>query len=96
METSAGCRAYEKLHGKSSTTASSVQRLIDLGAVIVGKTKTTQFASGEYPPDWVDYQCPFNPRGDGYFDTACSSAGSAVAVAAYSWLDYSIGTDSKY
>ena len=31
----------------------------------------------------MDFQCPFNPRGDGYFITGCSNAGSAVGVAAY-------------
>lgn len=72
-----------------------VLRLINAGAVIVGKTKTAQFASGERAGDWVNYPCPFNPRGDGYLDQDGSSTGSAAAVAGYSWLDYSIGTDSK-
>ncbi|MCJ1250414.1 hypothetical protein MMC30_007642 [Trapelia coarctata] len=94
VETSAGCRAYEMFHGKSPSTASCIPNLIDLGAVIVGKTKTTQFASGEYPKDWVDYQCPFSSRGDGYFDASCSSTGSAAGIAAYEWLDFAIGTDT--
>lgn len=96
VSTSAGSRAFEVFHGNSKSSAASVQHLIDMGAVIVGKTKTTQFASGEYAQDWVDYQCPFNPRGDGYFDPSCSSAGSAAALAAYKWLDFSIGTDSQF
>ncbi|KAM7189683.1 Amidase signature domain containing protein [Rhypophila sp. PSN 637] len=42
----------------------------------------------------VDYFCPFNPRADGYLDPDGSSTGSAAALAAYSWLDYKIGTDT--
>ena len=64
--------------------------------MIVGKTKTTQFADSEWPTgDWVDYHAPFNPVADGYQGTSGSSAGSAAAVAAYPWLDFAIGTDSK-
>ena len=96
VPTIAGSRSYELYIGDATATASSIKDLIDLGAVIVGKTKTTQFASGEFARDWVDFQCPFNPRGDGYFETGCSSAGSAVGVAAYEWLDYTIGSDSEF
>jgi hypothetical protein len=45
--------------------------------------------------DWVDSQCSFNCRGDGYQDPGISSTGSAAALAAYEWLDVAIGTDSK-
>jgi Asp-tRNA(Asn)/Glu-tRNA(Gln) amidotransferase A subunit family amidase len=47
------------------------------------------------PRDWVDYQPPFNPRGDGYLDPGCSSAGSGAALAGYDWLDVTIGSDSE-
>ena len=93
--TSASCRDYQSFIGKADVTAEMISRLTRAGAVIVGKTKTTQFASGENAPDWVDYSCPFNPRGDGYMDPDCSSTGSGAGLAAYEWLDYSIGTDSK-
>ena len=63
--------------------------------MIVGKAKTVQFASGEKPRDWLDFQCSFNARGDGYLDPGCSSTGSAAAVGAYSWIDIAIGTDSE-
>lgn len=72
----------------------SLTRELDLGAVIVGKQKTSQFASGADPWEWTDVQPPFNPRGDGYLTCSASSAGGACAVAAYDWLDYSIGTDT--
>ena len=95
LKTSVCSKAYEAFHAEATTTAASIQQLIDLGAVIIGKTKTVQFASGMAPRDWIDYQCPFNPRGDGYLDPDCSSSGSAAAIAAYNWLDFSIGSDSK-
>lgn len=94
-KTSASCRDYRDFNGPDTMTAEMVKRIIAAGAVIVGKTKTAQFASGEHARDWVDYQCPFHPRGDGYLDPDGSSTGSAVAIGAYEWLDYSLGTDSE-
>lgn len=76
-------------------TATSIQKLIDAGAEIVGKNKLSSFAAREEPTECVDYQAPFNPRGDGYQSPAGSSSGSAAAVASYDWLDFAIGTDSK-
>ena len=60
----------------------------------MGKTKTTQFAEGQTPLQWCDYTAPFNPRGDTYQSPSSSSAGSAVASAAYTWLDFTIATDT--
>ncbi|KAF4634920.1 hypothetical protein G7Y89_g3174 [Cudoniella acicularis] len=94
LKTSAGCKAYSAFQDPAKETAAAVQELINRGAIIVGKTKTVQFASGMSPRDWVDYQCPFNPRGDGYLDPDCSSSGSAAAIAAYKWLDCAIGSDT--
>ncbi|KAI0421194.1 amidase signature domain-containing protein [Xylaria grammica] len=94
VPTSASCRDYQAFSGNAKRSSSMVTRLIDAGAVIVGKTKTVQFASGEHARDWVDYKCPLSPRGGGYLDPGGSSTGSAVAIAAYDWLDYSIGTDT--
>ena len=42
----------------------------------------------------IDYMAPFNPRGDTYQSPSSSSTGSAVASAAYPWLDFTIGTDT--
>ncbi|KAK0664263.1 Amidase 1 [Lasiodiplodia hormozganensis] len=95
VKTSGGSRAYYSTYGVQNTTAPSVQRLLDLGAVLVGKTGTAQFANGDRPTaDWVDVHCPFNPRGDGYQQPSGSSTGSAVAVAAYAWLDAAVGSDT--
>lgn len=96
MKTGASSRAYTDLYPPKEKSAEAVQRLIDLGYVVVGKLKTTQFADSEWPTsDWVDYHGPFNPRGDGYLTPSGSSAGSASAIASYEWLDHSLGTDSK-
>ena len=54
------------------------------------------FAAGEEPTgEWVDFHCPFNPRGDGYQSPGSSSAGSGASLAGCSWLDYAVGTDSE-
>lgn len=96
VKTTVCSNAYEALQTESLKTAPTIQKLIDQGAVIIGKVKTTPFSSGMGPRDWVDYQAPFNPRGCGYLDTSCSSSGSGAALAGYEWLDFTIGSDSEY
>ncbi len=54
--------------------AESVARLKDAGAIILGKTVTTEFASGDPPPTLNPWRPAHTPGG--------SSSGSAVAVAA--------------
>lgn len=96
-KTTMSSRAWETLYPAVSTTAAAVQKLLDLGAVVVGKTKLSQFAEVESPTgDCVDFHCPFNPRGDGYLHPEGSTSGGAAALASYDWLDVSIGTDSLY
>lgn len=95
LKTSGGNRAYFYLYPEQNVTAPSVQRLLDLGAVLVGKTGTVQFANGDRPTaDWVDVHCPFNPRGDGYQAPSGSSSGSGAAIGAYDWLDIAVGSDT--
>ncbi|KAG0650464.1 Scytalone deHydratase Arp1 [Hyphodiscus hymeniophilus] len=56
VKSSLGNRAYYELYPARTVTASSVQRLIDAGAVIIGKMKTSQFANGETATDdwpWI-------------------------------------------
>lgn len=90
-----GSRAYYDLYPERNTTALVVQKLIDAGAIIVGKMKTSQFANGEKATaDWVDYHSPFNARGDGYSDPSSSSAGAGAGIGAYSWLDLALGSDT--
>ncbi|KAI1373808.1 amidase signature enzyme [Hypoxylon crocopeplum] len=93
--TSGGNRAFYYLYGVRNTTCLSVQRLIDLGAVLVGKMGTVQFANGDrVTADWVDFHAPFNPRGDGYQNPSGSSTGSGAGTAAYEWLDMAVGSDT--
>ncbi|KAL7914159.1 amidase signature domain-containing protein [Trichoderma velutinum] len=95
LKTGASSRAYTELYPVKEESAEIVKRLIELGFVVVGKLKTTQFADSEWPTsDWVDYHGPWNPRGDGYLTPSGSSAGSASAVSTYTWLDMSLGTDT--
>ncbi|KAK0628366.1 glutamyl-tRNA amidotransferase [Bombardia bombarda] len=90
-----GNRAWYNLYPPSEDTASAIQRLVDAGAQIVGLQKTSQFANGEYATaDWVDYHEPFNPRGDGYQDSAASSAGAGSSISSYEWMDIAIGSDT--
>jgi Asp-tRNA(Asn)/Glu-tRNA(Gln) amidotransferase A subunit family amidase len=85
-----------KLIGPDAETANYVQNLINLGAVILGKTKLCAFASSEEATDqWIDFHAPFNPRADGYQSPGGSTVGGAVALAGCDWIDYSVGTDSK-
>lgn len=67
VKTSLGNRAWEQLYPEANETATAVKNLVDAGAIVVGKMKTSQFAIGETATaDWVDLHAPFNPRGDGY------------------------------
>lgn len=84
VRTSNGNRAWYQLYPPANKSAVAVQRLLDAGAVLVGKMKTSQFANGETATaDWIDYLAPFNPRGDGYEDPSSSSAGPAVGIGMY-------------
>ena len=94
LQTSAGSQAWIETTPLANRTAPAIQRLVDLGAVLVGKQKLAQFASGANPWDWTDGQAPFNPRGDGYLTCAASTSGGACSIAAYDWLDAAIGSDT--
>lgn len=51
-----GNRAWFDVYGAAAENAEAMQTLIDLGASLVGKTKTAQFANNDRPTaDWVDY-----------------------------------------
>jgi len=47
VKTSNGNRAWYGLYPPANMSALAIQRLIDAGAVVVGKMKTSQFANGE-------------------------------------------------
>ncbi|KAF4992471.1 hypothetical protein FGRMN_7142 [Fusarium graminum] len=94
MRTSVGNRSFYATYPACDKTAESIQKLIEMGAVISGKAKMNSFGNWEEPTEFTDYQAPWNPRADGYQSTGGSSAGSAAAVASYDWLDAAIGTDT--
>ena len=86
--TTAGCAAYEYMPEKSATV---VQKLIDAGAIPVGKTNLDQFATG-----LVGARSPYgagkNSINPAYISGG-SSAGSAVSVA-LGLASFSLGTDT--
>lgn len=71
-----------------------MRRLLELGAIVVGKTKTTQFADTEWATaDWVDFHALCSPRAAGYQSPSGNSAGSGAAMAAFDGLDFATGTE---
>ncbi|RHZ70336.1 hypothetical protein CDV55_108201 [Aspergillus turcosus] len=92
--TTLGNRAYFETYPIQENTAEAVSRLLKAGVHVVGKVHLSSFAMMEHPTQSVDYQAPFNPRGDGYLITGGSSGGSAAAVAAYDWIDIAVCSDT--
>lgn len=86
-------RAWASLYSTPSmTTAGHARSLIDLGAIIVGKTKTSHLSTGV---EWVDEQAPWSARGDGYQTLFGPSVGAAAGLLGYEWLQQSIGCDGE-
>ncbi|KAL7623647.1 hypothetical protein AAE478_005199 [Parahypoxylon ruwenzoriense] len=94
LVTSGGSQAWAEIIGIANETAPSIQRIVDLGGILIGKYKLAQFASGADPWEWQDEHYPFNPRGDGWLTCSASSSGGGCSVAAYDWLDFAIGSDT--
>ncbi|KAI0115657.1 amidase signature domain-containing protein [Nemania sp. FL0031] len=92
IKTSFGSKAFYDTYEPKTESASCVQRLVELGMVVVGKTKMTSFGNWEEPVDYIDFEAPRNPRADGGQSPGGSSSGSAAAIASYEWLDIAIGT----
>ena len=93
--TSLCSRSYLQLYPEKDNSAPCLQKLLDLGASIIGKTKLCAFAQWEEPIEATEYISPWNPRADGFQSSGGSSNGSGAAVAAYKWVDITIGSDSK-
>jgi len=88
LPTTAACPDYRY---EPAETAPVVQRLVDAGAVPLGKTNLDQFATG-----LVGARSPYGPCRNAFDDTRVSggsSAGSAVAVA-LGQVAFSLGTDT--
>jgi aspartyl-tRNA(Asn)/glutamyl-tRNA(Gln) amidotransferase subunit A len=76
--TSAGSRILENFH--SPYTATATQRLVDAGAIVIGKTNCDEFAMGS-SNEHCAFAQPSNPWARGRVPGG-SSGGSAAAVAA--------------
>lgn len=94
LRVTAGNRAFYSLSAPATSTCSIIQRLIDAGAELVGTLKLGSLIAREEPTESVDFHAPFNPRADGYQSAWSSSGGSGAAVAAYNWVDFTLGTDT--
>jgi allophanate hydrolase len=88
LPTTAGCPDFAYL---PEHTAPVVQRLLDAGALLVGKTNLDQFATG-LTGTRSPYGAPESVFGGGLISGG-SSSGSAVAVAA-GLVDFALGTDT--
>jgi allophanate hydrolase len=88
VPTTAGCPAYSYTPSRS---AGVVQRLLDSGAIALGKTNLDQFATG-----LVGARSPYGACRNSFhpdFISGGSSSGSAVAVAT-GLASFSLGTDT--
>jgi len=88
LPTTAACPAFAHI---GSETATVVQRLIDAGAILIGKTNMDQFATG-----LVGTRTPYGICSsvfDSKYISGGSSSGSAVAVA-QGLVSFSLGTDT--
>ncbi|MFN0316067.1 MAG: allophanate hydrolase [Burkholderiales bacterium] len=86
--TTAACPDYAYTPAASATV---VQRLLDAGAIAIGKTNLDQFATG-----LVGTRSPYGAPGNAFdprYISGGSSAGSAVAVAA-GLVSFALGTDT--
>jgi allophanate hydrolase len=88
LPTTAGCPAFAS---QPLLTATAVQRLLDAGAILIGKTNMDQFATG-----LVGTRTPYGICSSVFDDeyiSGGSSSGSAVAVAR-GLVSFSLGTDT--
>ena len=88
MPTTAACPAWQRVPARGATV---VQRLLDAGAVLLGKTNLDQFATG-----LVGARSPYGAPSSVFARdrvSGGSSAGSAVAVARGDVV-FSLGTDT--
>jgi allophanate hydrolase len=88
LPTTAACPAFAY---QAEQTAPVVQRLLDAGAVLIGKTNLDQFATG-----LTGCRSPYGALGSAYnraYVSGGSSSGSAVAVAA-GLVAFALGSDT--
>lgn len=88
LPTTAACPAFSYL---PTETAPVVSKLLDAGAMLIGKTNLDQFATG-----LVGTRTPYGPVHNAFdpnYIAGGSSAGSAVAVAS-GYVSFALGTDT--
>jgi allophanate hydrolase len=88
LPTTAGCPAFSRM---AAHTAAAVERVLDAGAILIGKTNMDQFATG-----LVGTRTPYGICSsvfDGEYISGGSSSGSAVAVAK-GLVSFALGTDT--
>jgi amidase len=89
--TGGGNPDWHASHEPARRTAPVVQKLLDVGAMIVGKTHTDELSRGIFGEN-AHYGTPINPRAPGRVPGG-SSSGSAAAVAGQ-LVDFALGTDT--
>jgi amidase len=89
--TGAGSPDWLRTHGPAEKTAPAVQRLLDAGATLVGKTQMDELAFSLAGQN-VHYGTPINPRAPERIPGG-SSSGSAAATAG-GLVDFALGTDT--
>jgi amidase len=87
----AGSPDWLRTHGPAARTAPAVQRLLDAGAFLVGKTQMDELAFSLDGRN-AHYGTPVNPRTPDRIPGG-SSSGSAVATAG-GLVDFALGTDT--
>lgn len=88
MTTTAACPAFARV---AKETATVIERLLDAGAILIGKTNMDQFATG-----LVGTRSPYGVCAsvfDARYISGGSSSGSAVAVAR-GLVSFALGTDT--
>lgn len=89
--TGCGNPDWLRTHEPATATAPCIQRLLDAGATLVGKTITEELATG-LTGENVHYGAPVNVNAPGRV-AGGSSSGSAAAVAA-GLVDFALGSDT--
>ena len=89
--TGCGNPHWKATHGPADATAWVVQRLVDAGATMTGKTITDELTRGIFGEN-AHYGTPRNPRAPGRVPGG-SSSGSASAVAG-KLVDFALGSDT--
>jgi amidase len=91
FQTGAGNPDWLRTHSPAKVTASAVQRLLDAGAALAGKTHTDELTYSLNGENY-HYGTPVNPNAPGRIPGG-SSSGSASAVAG-GLVDFALGTDT--